>query len=160
MLRQVEIQKGSIHKISFQIIQNYFFLLKHYSDLGYRVIVLSPPPSAFKLEDDPSYPRYGSEQDRNIATKIFNDILKKQALIYAIDYLDIFTKYVDTYNFTKRKYLWDGIHPSTDVVKDIVLQLNLIFNSELTFSSRWIFREYLRKIKSIFLNKLYLKRLI
>ncbi|MFE3871986.1 SGNH/GDSL hydrolase family protein [Flavobacterium sp. ZS1P70] len=151
LLKQVEAQKESIQKITFQIIQNYLFLLRQYSERGYIIVVLSPPPSAFKVEDDPSYPRYGSEQNRNIATKIFNDILKCEAEKKGIGYLDIYTNYVDSNNFTKRKYLWDGIHPSTAVIIDIIFQLNSKLNTNLTISFCWNVREFLRKIKA-FLN--------
>jgi len=149
LLKQAKLKNKNILEISSEIIENYMKFLKEYAVDCNKIIVLSPPPASFQLDDDPEYPKYGTEQERNIATKIFSFKLKTQSQANGFGYIDIFNNYIDNNNNTKRQFLWDGIHPSSAVIKDIIIQLNKILSKKLSIPLSWIFREFFRKFKNV-----------
>ena len=151
LLKQASLQNKTSYEISSEILEKYMSVLRGYANMGFIIIVLSPPPSTYILEDLSEYPTYGTEKERNIATKIFNENLKIQSQKNEFKFIDIFNEYIDSDNLTKRSCLWDGIHPSTYVLRDIIIQLNKILNIKLKIPINWQLREFLRKFKSRFL---------
>ena len=154
LLKQATLQNKTSYEISSEILEKYMLVLKGYANLGFNIIVLSPPPSTYILENLSEYPTYGTEKDRNIATKIFNENLKIQTQKNQFQLIDIFTKYIDSDYLTKQKSLWDGIHPSSYVLQDIINQLNRNLNPKLKIPVSWQLREFFRKLKSSFLTRL------
>ena len=147
LLKQAKSQNKSILEISSEIIKNYIIFLKEYAIDGNKIIVLSPPPASYNPEDDPDYPKYGTEQERNVATKVFNDLLIFKAQQNGFGFIDIFNRNVDDDNTTQKVFLWDGIHPSTKVLDDIFFQLNEILHSNFRLPVKWVVREKVRKLK-------------
>jgi len=156
LLKQAKLKNKSILEISSEIIENYIKFLRKYAVEGNKIVVLSPPPASYLLDDDPEYPKNGTEQERNIATKIFCVQLKFQTQKNGFGFIDIFSNYIDINNNTKRQFLWDGVHPSSFVIKDIIRQLNKILSEKLTIPLSWIVREVFSKFKNItFSNDLF-----
>ncbi len=147
VLKQAHLQKKNADEICAQIIEKYISQLSEYASWGYKIIVVSATPASYLTHDDPEYPKFGTEKERNIATRIFNDQLKTQAQKHGFAYVNVFNKYVDSGNVTNKECLWDGVHASSIVLKDIVFQLNNILDMQLRFPFRWHVKQYLKKIK-------------
>jgi len=151
LLKQSILQGVSVDSICDSIIDNYLELLNGYSKKGYKIIVLSAPPSSFITYDDPEYPRYGSELERNKATFIYNRILKDKAQKRGFVYIDIYSYNVRPDFTTVKDSLWDGVHPSTKNIPAVIKALNLELNLDLDLPISWLFREFLREIKNKYL---------
>jgi len=118
----------------------------------FKVCLLLPPPTGFKVEDDPDYPKYGSELERNKITKALTKQLVAECSKVGIPTIHIFEQAATLGLETKRIYLWDGIHLSTYALPDLISQLRKITKMELNIPPLWRVRERLRKIKNLKLN--------
>lgn len=152
LLKQSSSQGVSIDFVCNSIVDNYLELLSFYSKKGCKIIVLSAPPTSFITYNDPEYPKYGSEIERNKATSIYNHILKDKAHKHGFVYIDIYSNNVKPDFTTVKDSLWDGVHPSTKNIPSVIMALNKELNLDFTLPFSWLFREFLRKIKKTYLN--------
>lgn len=103
----------SYDKIIQRIVENYMSMLLYLSHRGYRVYAFGPIPS--QKDNAPfnkDFPRIGSEVERNIATKIFNNTLKVECLKKGIGFFSIFDDLIKDNYLTREEYLIDGCHLS------------------------------------------------
>ncbi len=114
VLKQSERNNKPVESVIDDIIENYNKLINNLLKEGYDVCCWGPIASQKDtLPEDPNFPRYGSETDRNNATRIFNqkinDVCRKEGAVY----LSIFDKLVDSQNLTKAEFLSaDNFHLS------------------------------------------------
>jgi len=78
--------------------------------MGYCPILWGPVASNILIDDNPEYPNYGSTIERNIITAEFSSQLKKQCVVYEIDFISVFSSLVDDSMYTKSQYYFDGVH--------------------------------------------------
>lgn len=150
LIKQSEKNNRSIEEVCNECVDKYINQLKEYALWGFKIIVMSPPPAAFIEENDPDYPKYGTEKERNNVTKIFTSYLQKRAQEADFIYIDIFNSYVNDENLTKRAYLWDGVHPSAIVLFDVFKQLKNSIGIDYSPNITWKFFQYLKQIKKYY----------
>lgn len=111
VLRQAERQNKMPEEIIDGIIENYLdFLLKlKQSNI---VCVWGPVATQSDRMNNPEYPIYGSMENRNKATKYFNEKLKKVCSENQIGFLSIFNELIDENFRTKYEYYCDEVHLS------------------------------------------------
>ena len=111
VLKQAEkIPGNGYKKVVDNIITNYLSFLKWLMDYG-NVWCWGPVASqSEKTPIDPSFPRYGSEYDRNRVTAYFNEQLKKVCEENGIGFISVFPKLIDNEGLTKEEYYLDGVH--------------------------------------------------
>ena len=78
---------------------------------------------------------------------MFVSILFEKCSEQGINVIDIFTNYITEDYRTIRKYLFDGVHPSTLVLSHIFNELNHKLNISINIPFKWRIREFLRHIK-------------
>jgi hypothetical protein len=128
------------------------FLLRVRGD-GFRISVLSPPATSFLSKQNPSYPFYGTEQERNAVTRLFTAALKESCAKNGIPFLDQFSFTVSPDNLTRRSFYWDGVHLGTTALPWLVSGMRDVFGLDLCIPLRWHLRERARWIKHRFWKK-------
>jgi hypothetical protein len=132
LIKQTMLNNTTIeHEVS-KCIENYSLTLLHYKNLGYKVIVWGPIASWHenKPYDGPSF---GTNLERNIATKIFNKEIEKFCEKNNIIFLTIFHDMVNEELQTIELFLddWSGSHihlsqRSMSLIVDKFKEKNLI----------------------------------
>jgi hypothetical protein len=128
------------------------FLLRVRGD-GCRISVLSPPATSFLSKQNPAYPFYGSEQERNAVTCLFTDALEAACAKNGIPFLNQFSLTVGPDNLTRRALYWDGVHLGTAALPRLVSKMRALFDWDLRIPLRWHLRERARWIKHLFKKK-------
>jgi hypothetical protein len=128
------------------------FLLRVRGD-GFRISVLSPPATSFLSKQNPAYPFYGTEKDRNAVTRLFTAALEESCAKHGIPFLDQFSFTVESDNLTRRSLYWDGVHLGTTALPRLVAGLRDLLGSDLHIPLRWHLRERARWIKHLFIIK-------
>jgi len=133
VLKQAKEQNKSIESVIHNILNNYLeFLL--FLKQNNSVYVWGPIPTQKDGLEENEYikkyfPCYGTEIDRNKATMIFNQELKKICEENDIGFLSIFDKLIDENYHTKIDYIADGCHLSQKAwvyANDELAKYNLI----------------------------------
>lgn len=132
LIKQSLLNGTTITEEVIKCIDNYSSAILHYKNLGYNVIVWGPIASWH--ENKPyNGPSFGSNLERNIATKIFNEEVKKFCDKNDIIFLTIFYDMVNENLETIEHFLddWDGSHihlsqRSMELIIDKFKEKNLI----------------------------------
>ena len=112
VLRQAEKRGGDFRPVVDEIAANYLEFLK-YAAQEHPVYVWAAVPSQKDDEqDNPAFPRYGTELQRNAATKYFNCKMKTLCDENGFKFFSIFDKLIDSNGRTKSEYIADGCHLS------------------------------------------------
>ncbi len=112
VLRHAEKRGGDFRPVVDEIAANYSEFLK-YAAQEHPVYVWGAVPSQkdFAL-DNPEFPRYGTEIQRNLATEYFNRRMKAVCEENGFKFFSIFHKLIDSSYRTKSEYIADGCHLS------------------------------------------------
>lgn len=111
--KQAEKQHCSPEQVIDSIIHNYAEYLLELKNRGYHIIVYGPIASQPETTQiDPSFPRSGTEQERNHITRLFNQRLQKFCFLNGLEFFTIFEDLLNDDNTTKREFLRqeDGVH--------------------------------------------------
>ena len=96
----------------------HYLLFLHDLQKSNKVIAWGPIPSTKDGSyQDPLWPYYGSEQERNKATEYFNNRLEYSCRQNDIGYVSVFKHLVDKNYLTNSDYLSDGYHLSQQAWK-------------------------------------------
>jgi len=111
LLEQSSIQNKNIESIVKECVNRYFDVINYFKDLGYSVMVWGPIASwnQPKIYGGPSF---GTNLERNNATKIFNEYLESLCKNEDIEFLTIFYDMLLDNGETNPDSLddWDGAH--------------------------------------------------
>lgn len=112
VLKQAELRRTSVESVIDDILEHYYTLLDRLKDRGYEVWCWGPiATQQDSNEQDELFPHYGSEAERNKASKYFNDTLEKWCAGNGVGFMSIFEKMIDENFLTKTEYLSaDGCH--------------------------------------------------
>ena len=106
VFRQTEIQHKTYKEIVDDILAEYLFFLVSLKKQGYHVFCWGPIASQKEIcPIDPSFPRTGSETERNIATAYFTQQLSLQCQQHDIVFLSIFDQMITDDFHTIEEYL-------------------------------------------------------
>lgn len=114
VLKQAGLQGVSFQRVTEDILKHYAVLLEKLKSRGYHVYCWGAiATQKDSHEQDPMFPHYGSEQDRNRATEYYNMRLREYCAGNGLGYMSIFDKMIDSDYRTKEIYLSDdGCHLS------------------------------------------------
>ena len=141
-----------------ECVERYLDFINQIVLLDFKVIVLAPTPTSNNY--DPEYPYYGTMEERNSCTILFNEILQKKCAQFAMDYICINKYLINKKGLTKSEYFFDALHLSTlslvfvkkelfrlsqfnnkSFIETVSLELNIAFNvviSKLKKINRYI----------------------
>ena len=106
VFRQAELQNSDFQNILKEIASHYRCLIRELIAAGYQVYCWGPiGTQKDSIPEDPAFPRYGSEYDRNSATEYFNTLMSEACKEEGAVFLSIFSQLVDENRMTKEKYL-------------------------------------------------------
>jgi len=109
LLKQAETRSIPVISVVEDCIEKYFRVIMEIKAMGFQVVVWNAIPTThdnFNVE----YPNYGTHEQRNDCTRLFNQILQKYCEKAGIVFIDIFDKLVDKSNRTKGYFLFDRVH--------------------------------------------------
>jgi hypothetical protein len=109
LLRQAEMRGCSLTQVVSDCVGKYFQVIMEVRDRGFEVLVWNSIPSSYD-SNNPEYPHYGTHLQRNECTMLFNKLLGEKCKEKGIFFIDIFGELVDKGKFTKRHFLFDGVH--------------------------------------------------
>lgn len=116
LIKQKEIQKRPIEELVDECVNRYFKTINWVVSQGFKVIVYAVPATCNidifeKNNEEIPLVHYGSFKERNYATKLFNDTLKKLCEENKIMFLSIFDYLVDENGRTKKEEFYvDSVH--------------------------------------------------
>lgn len=112
LIKQMQLQNRTTEDIVKECVDRYFNVLLRYKNLGINVMAWGPIASWHESKQYTGGPSFGTGIERNIATKEFNDYLKKLCQENDIKFVTIFYDMVNENLETNPYYLdnWQGSH--------------------------------------------------
>lgn len=110
LIKQSKKQSIPLSLLVEECVNRYLVFVKEVKQMGFEVILLGPIPTTNTF--DPDYPYFGTMEERNSCTKLFNGILQKKSIQFEIDYICINKYLVDHNGQTKTEFFFDTIHLS------------------------------------------------
>lgn len=108
LVKQAELQKKSLSTIVLSCVNEYLKVIKELKELGFEVSVWNVLPTSQSF--NPTYPFYGTEEERNYSAYLFNNYLEETAQLYGFTFVSIY-KYLVRKNYkTKSAFFFDDIH--------------------------------------------------
>lgn len=157
LLFQAEKQKKDLSYVVQQCVSNYLEVVDELRSMNYNVALWAVIPSMESNNNE--YPTYGSVIDRNICTKLFNQILFIEARNRNIDLISI-NRFLMKSDFTgKKKYYFDGIHLGQIAMPLAIRELKKKHNfKKIVFQSSFnIFFQAFKSYSSLFTKKVIFK---
>jgi len=124
VMKRVEQTKKSPASVVQTIVKRYFSVVMEIVKINkFRVFVWNVIPSSYlnKLRQN-RWPVYGTVQERNKITKIFNDLLKERCDTNDIPFIDVFDHFVDGL-MTKKEFYHDDVHFSQRTMPIVLEEL-------------------------------------
>jgi predicted SAM-dependent methyltransferase len=117
LLKQAETQGRDIESVVKDCVSKYVEVINEVKEKGFTVLVWGPVPTASDdVPMDRFFPRFGTETERNKATKYFNDMLRDELSRIGVTFVTIFDKLVTETLKTRTEYQMDGIHLSQNAM--------------------------------------------
>jgi hypothetical protein len=112
LVKQAELQKVPIEQIVEECVDRYFRVILYYKELGYKTLTWGPIASWHPSKVYLGGPSYGTCEERNRATQLFNERLELRCKQYSIEFISIFNRMVDSDGITIPTYLdnWENSH--------------------------------------------------
>jgi lysophospholipase L1-like esterase len=113
LLKQKEIEGVDCDEIVMKCVEKYFITINKLIKWGFKVIIFGPVASATKNIIIDNYSSYGTTQERNHLTRLFNKYLENKCEKYHIHFISLFEEMVDEQDNTKADLFLDEIHLSS-----------------------------------------------
>jgi len=112
LIKQSEIQSKPIEEVVNDCVNTYFKTILNYKGIGYKMGVWGPIASWSEKKPYETGPSFGTTQERNYVTKLFNEKLNKLCNENNILFTSMFLDMVDDTLNTDESYLddWEGCH--------------------------------------------------
>lgn len=111
LIRQSNKQERPLSGVVQDCIDRYLIFINEVRLLDFKVIVFGAIPTSYNY--DPEYPFFGTMQQRNECTLIFNNLLRQNCEDLKINYISINKYLVNKNGLTKSEYFFDSLHLST-----------------------------------------------
>jgi len=108
LLKQADIQQKPVVEIVDHCVARYFQAIDELTGAGFRVMLWNALPSADSNNID--YPTYGSMEERNRCSMLFNAALKRECDKRGLAFLSIFEKLIKKDLTSRTVYFFDGLH--------------------------------------------------
>jgi len=112
LIKQLELQKTSIENLVDECVDRYFRVILYYKEQGYDTIAWGPIASWHPSKPYKGGPSYGTCEERNNVTYLFNKRLKQRCEQYSVGFVSIFDKMIGDNGLTIPDYLdnWEDSH--------------------------------------------------
>ena len=118
ILRQAEKNTLRAEDVIDGILDNYFTLVNDLKCKGFRIICWGPIASQKECwNQNPDFPRYGTEVGRNKITEIFNHKLEERCRNHGVKFCSIFRHLISQDYLTDEQYISDQCHLSQRAMK-------------------------------------------
>jgi|GEM_PF-1728005 len=108
LLKQADLQNKSLPEIIDLCVHRYFQVIDELIGLGFRLMVWNVIPSA--NSNNIEYPTYGSMEERNRCSMMFNAVVKQECEKRGLVFLSIFDKLIKGNLQSRTVYFFDGLH--------------------------------------------------
>jgi hypothetical protein len=113
LLRQSIQQHKPIEEIVRKCVRRYYSVIKEMMDMNYELIIWSVIPSTlYEKVANEEFPVYGTCQERNHVTRLFNRELEKLSRPDEVMTVSIYDELVDENGLTRMEYYKDSVHLS------------------------------------------------
>ena len=111
LIKQSKLQNRDIESIVDECVNRYVNSVKYYTKYTSRILFWGPIAS-WNSDKPYSGPSYGTNEDRNLVTKIFNKKLEQESKTNNFDFITIFYDMLNNDMTTNLYYLddWEGSH--------------------------------------------------
>lgn len=109
VLKRVDIEHISVEESVKRVVKEYTIMIDFIKSLGYKILVhgLHGTGTAY----NPQFPYYGTMEERNKATSMFNSYLENYCNVNYIPFVSLFDVLVDKDSYlTNVDYIHDGCH--------------------------------------------------
>tara|TARA_A100001015_G_C14798446_1_gene635944 strand:+ start:117 stop:767 length:651 start_codon:yes stop_codon:yes gene_type:complete len=118
--KQIDLQERETKNVVLECVSRYFKTILHYSNLGVKSIAWGPVASHGKENPYTTGPSFGTDEERNKITQLFNEMLKSMCDEEGIKFLTAFYEMTTEYNgFRKTNTEYTdsvGIHLNNNAV--------------------------------------------
>lgn len=122
--KQIKMNDLSREEAIDRILDNYFSLINELKKQGYVIICWGPIASQKDCwGGNSNFPRYGTERDRNIITRVFNEKLEDRCKDNRVKFCSIFKNLISENYLTIEKYISDQCHLSQTAMRFAVREL-------------------------------------
>ena len=136
VLRNAEKHNGDFRPVVEEIAANYIEFLKYVSREHPVYVWGAVPTQKDNSPVNPSFPYYGTEVQRNLATEYFNQTMKSLCNENGFTHISIFSKLIDSNYRTKSEYIADGCHLSQKAWEFALPEFRR-FGVEVKFRPEW-----------------------
>ncbi len=128
LLKQSRLQNRSIDDVVKECVERYLSVANEIRNLGHRVIVWAPIASTENGNiAEPEYQAFGTCEERNQLTRVFNLYLEKKTKLNNIGFLSIFESLLDKNDRTRFYYYSDQVHLSQRAMPKVIRKLKSNF---------------------------------
>jgi len=112
LIKQHFIQNKPIEELVEECVERYLSSVKYFKDNYPNQIIFWGPIASWCDKKQYSGPSYGTNQERNIVTKLFNDLLQRRCQEIGYDFVSIFYDMLNNDLTTNVDFLedWQGAH--------------------------------------------------
>jgi hypothetical protein len=130
LLKQSRERQIPLDHVILDTVMRYVGVVTSLKNQGWNIAVWGPPASTVKLKiSDKLYPTYGTCQERNQVTRIFNKHLEQECKKEGVPFLSIFKQLVDAQDETRMEYYLDDIHLAPLALRTAYRELQVAFPS-------------------------------
>jgi len=112
LLKQSEKHKQSLEDVVHDCVENYFKLFQMAKQYGFPLLAWNVPPSSRDTIECGEYSTYGTCEQRNEVSRLFNATLRKICQDNGVIFLSIFESLLDREGLTNSYFYMDQIHLS------------------------------------------------
>jgi len=112
LIKQIFIQNRSIQDLVKECVERYLNAISYFSQNYPNRIIVWGPIASWCDQKQYSGPSYGTNQERNVVTKLFNDLLKDKCAELGYEFISIFYEMLNEDLTTNGDFLedWQGVH--------------------------------------------------
>lgn len=111
LLKQAVLKNIEIENVVNTCVDRYLKVIHQIKNLGFKLIIWNAIPTAIGSEsNNPEYPYYGTEGERDIVTKMFNELLARKSKNEGYLFLNLFHKILNQKASCRQIYYFDKVH--------------------------------------------------
>jgi lysophospholipase L1-like esterase len=111
LVKQAHLQGRLLNVVVDDCVERYFSVVREVRERGYDVMIFGVVASTMSRHaDHPEYPVYGTIEERNRATELFNQGLRLRCGEAGLPLVDVFPRLVTPTGRTRSRFYFDGIH--------------------------------------------------
>lgn len=131
--KQAAQQNRSLDSVVAECVGRYFSVILEVVARGHCVIVWNVPPSTTRQDTSSwQFPAYGTCEERNTTTVLFNRHLEEKCHASGVSFLSVFDALVDNSGLTRSPFYLDDVHLSQRAMPLVVRALETVAPGTIT----------------------------